>query len=97
MPVVQNKQDCPKDSGHWELFKDAIASQSEALQVTEVVLTVEAVTTPQLPSAETAKTNLETLTVAQLRKLAEEFNINWRTGGDYGKAMRKAQLLAALT
>ena len=23
-PVVQNKQDCPEDSGHWELFKEAI-------------------------------------------------------------------------
>jgi hypothetical protein len=22
--TVQNKQDCPEDSGHWELFKEAI-------------------------------------------------------------------------
>ena len=22
--LVQNKQDCPEDSGHWELFKEAI-------------------------------------------------------------------------
>ncbi len=24
-PTVQDKQDCPEDSGHWEIFNDAIA------------------------------------------------------------------------
>ena len=36
------------------------------------------------------------MTSEQLRKECALQGVNWRTGGDYGKPMKKAQMLAAL-
>ena len=44
-----------------------------------------------------AAVDYSVLTSEQLRKECGLQSVNWRTGGDYGKPMKKSQMLAALT
>jgi hypothetical protein len=50
----------------------------------------------QLVSVGAAAIDYNAMTVPQLRKRCSLQGINWRTGGDYGKAMRKNQMIRAL-
>jgi hypothetical protein len=84
----------------------------EAEAVTEVIPAVEAIKElvkphktrnkkapqPKLQpmSVGAAAVDYSAMTSEQLRKQCALQSIDWRTGGDYGKAMKKAQMLAAL-
>jgi hypothetical protein len=84
----------------------------EAEAVTEVIPAVEAIKElvkphktrnkkapqPKLQpmSVGAAAVDYSAMTSEQLRKQCALQSIDWRTGGDYGKPMKKAQMLAAL-
>lgn len=51
---------------------------------------------PQPISVGAAAIDYTKMSVEQLRKECTLQKINWRTGGDYGKPMKKGQMLAAL-
>jgi hypothetical protein len=84
----------------------------EAEEATEVIPTTEAVDEVMKPrkicskkmpqpklqplSVGAAVLNYSVLSSEQLRKQCALQSVNWRSGGDYGKPMKKAQMLAAL-
>lgn len=51
--------------------------------------------TPVAPAL--SKSKYEIMTVKQLRQECQIHCIDWKRGGDYGKAMRKNQMIRALT
>jgi hypothetical protein len=54
------------------------------------------VATKQPMSVGAAAIDYKVMTSEQLRKECALQGVNWRTGGDYGKPMKKAQMLVAL-
>lgn len=88
------------------------ATQPEAEEVTEVAPVVEVVKEApkvtatrktrskkvklQPMSVGAAAVDYATMTSEQLRRECALQGIEWRTGGDYGKPMKKAQMLVAL-
>jgi hypothetical protein len=64
----------------------------------EVVKVVKASATKKLQplSVGAAAVDYSVLSSEQLRKECALQSVNWRTGGDYGRPMKKAQMLAAL-
>ena len=80
----------------------------EAEEVAQPILVVEAdekpvkprksrkTTIPQPMSAGAAATDYSAMSSEQLRKQCTLQGINWRTGGNYAKPMKKAEMIAAL-
>jgi hypothetical protein len=69
----------------------------EAVGIEEAVIKDSAVVAIEKLLATPAITDYySTLSVAQLRGICTSHNIDWRSGGDYGRPMRKAQMIQAL-
>ena len=96
---------CPRITPFQE---EAIAQEPQPIE-SEVVSAVEAVKEVVKPSSKKApQPKLQPISVGaaavdyaamsseQLRKQCALQGIEWRTGGDYGKPMKKAQMLATL-
>ena len=83
-------------------LKPEIKVLNEAIASTEVIKSVKVhdKKTPQLKlqplSVGAAAFDYSVLSSEQLRKECALQSVNWRSGGDYGKPMKKAQMLAAL-
>jgi hypothetical protein len=86
--------------------KPEVEAASEVVPIVEVVKAVakprktrsKKVTQPKLQpmSVGAAAVDHAVMTSEQLRKECALQGVNWRSGGDYGKPMKKAQMLAAL-
>jgi len=87
-----------------EVKTEVVIKSPEAETVTEVAPIVkvveQVVKAPQSKlqpmSVGAAVINYSAMTSEQLRKECALQGIEWRNGGDYGKPMKKAQMLAAL-
>jgi hypothetical protein len=83
-----------------ELVTEAIPAVDAALESFKEVAKPRSKKTrqPKLQpmSVGAATVDYATMTSEQLRKECALQGVNWRTGGDYGKPMKKAQMLTAL-
>jgi hypothetical protein len=89
-----------------EIFAKSICQESE--EVTQPTPPAEAVNKPVTPckprskenpramSLGAASTDYAVMSSQQLRRECAARGVNWRVGGDYGRPMKKSQMLAAL-